>query len=925
MSGLIQSTYIVESADHLDFYTYAGEDGKYVHGSAPLGTETIHGVYRSPIGGNFIQYARTHLEKVSAAIVEEGVGLLKIKFSELAKDPEAAGVKIFGETGLGYVPDMSVSFDNSGSIHGFSGSLETEIGEVKVEALIRSEDVLPITVPTNAVECEHSNPYLDFFEDEQGGGHYHHCIQCHSVFDYGHHEYHEGDEHCHVCDYVETVEASLKEGVVLPETLSGLKVLESKTTGNFLSIEGVPGIFHGTSSTPLAGNYHVEYETWIKDGEDSYYVLAEGTQLDGQAGCLYPMHWVVSYTKYVGDERGTPVVIYEKTSMLEYHETQPKKVDGMGDACHVYSVEECQICHQEYGFPELKVNHDPKMKENQDGSYTVTCAKCNESAILEIVDFVPEDETGHKVAYNYVSGSREIYEFFEERNSLQDHDYVYKDGVGTCTVCGYETTRKQVVVDLSSYVGEEAKITLFLDKDRGQQAIAKASTSLVMQVDAVDPDTEQTRSGYALVSHPDVFVAVEPVETHVPETTCQYTVEWQIGIYRVQYDEQTEQFVLDGELLDTCEDPWDPAQIQNHAKTHGEFTRQGDSCVYDCRYVCDACGETAYEFEASFHKINIVNEGDGYRVSCENCHESALVGNYYWDTIDAYYHALRATGEITNASSEGFMSEVKEGLLCFHAYDAEGNCVCGDHREDKMTDYVWAHNLFSEDPIDVAGGVHITRDEAGNATAAELYGQGEQSGHNVGSNYEEWNYQAVDSNGNAIGLIHVEKDFVPYEDHLVMSEHSFSLSLDGIEGDVSNYALIDHDAQTPDYKTFGVLIAYELSGESEGVAGRINFQYEVKEGSKMLSGISYEGVGAAIPSLTKIDQLEGEQRIDIKAFQIVDTEGNGLNYCFISKEYQHLEGEDWMEHETHYFIADFDPDNPASDISLMALREVAFH
>ncbi len=576
MSGLNQSTYIVESTDHLDFYTWDGNKKNYVHGSAPLGTETIHGLYRSPLGGNFIQYVRTHLEKVSAAIKEEGVGLLKIKFTELAKDPEAAEVKIFGGAGLSYVPDMSVSFDNSGSIHGFNGSLKIEGREVEVEALVRSEDTLPITVPTNAVECVHSYPYANTFEDEQGGGHYHYCVQCNSVFDYGHHEYHEGDEHCHVCGFVETVEAPLKEGVVLPEALSGLKVIESKATGNFLRVESLTDMYSSTQNTPLDGNYHIEFETSIKDEEDSYRVLVVGTQTDGEAkGCLYPMHWVVSYAKDVEGEPGTPVVIYEKISMLEYHETEPKKIDGMGDACHVYEVKECQVCHQEYGYPERTIEHEIEKQANQDGSITLTCSRCHESAVVRIGKAEPLGEAGHSVGYDYVSGNREIYEFFTY--NIYPEEHVYKDGV--CTVCGYVTTRKQVVVDVSSYVGEEATITLFLDKDRQEQIIAEASTSVAVPMAARVGDSDEYRRGFGLESHQDFIVVVEPVRTPVPETTCDYYETWQIAVFPVEVDKENQEFVISGEASANYKDPWEPARIQDHENTQAKFTRQGDSCV----------------------------------------------------------------------------------------------------------------------------------------------------------------------------------------------------------------------------------------------------------------------------------------------------------------------------------------------------------
>ena len=923
---LSDATYIDEKTDKLDFYRYDSYNKATVHGSAPLHTEDFHEIYRSPLGGNFMGYARTHLEKIEAAIVEDAAsGVFTIKFSELAKDPDAAEVKVFGNSPLSYVPDLTVSFDASGSISGFAGSMEQAQTKVEVKATLAKTGG-SVTIPTNVIECDHSYPAVRTFETEDGvGGHCHYCIQCHSVFDYGPHEYHEGDEHCHVCDYVETVEAPFKQGVVLPEALSGVKIIESKATGNFLRVECPDDMFRSTEGTPLEGNYRVEFETQIKDGEDSYHVLAVGTQMDGQAGCLYPMHWVVSYTKNVGDEPGTPVVIYEKISMLEYHETQPKKIDGMGDACHVYTVGECKVCHQEYGFPQMELDHKVEKKANQDGTYTITCSKCHESAVVSAGKAEPIGEEGHGVSYEYVSGNREVYEFFRYHTYLEDHVYVYEDDVGTCTVCGYETTRKQVVVDLSSYVGEEATITLFLDKDRGQQVNATASTSFAVPMPVRDPDSGEYHQGFCLLSNLSFIVVAEPVSMPVLGTTCDYTETWQIAVYPIEEDKESQEYVIAGEALDTFEDPWDPAEVKHHQHTHETYTPTGEGCVYDGKFVCDACGEIVNEFTISLHEISVSKENEAYRLTCEHCHASVLVDSYLAENVTDTYHAYRINGEILEASSPEFEKEAMAGLFASHSFDEEGNCVCGVHREDKMTNYVWAHNLSAEDPIDVAGGVNITRDETGKATAATLYGQGEEDSHNAESNYEEWNYKAVDSDGKEIGLIQEIKHYVPFEDHVVMSEHLFSLSLTGIEGDVSYYALTDDDAQTPDYKTFGVLIAYELSGASEGVAGRINFQYEVEEGSKTLTGISYEGVGDAIPSLTKIDELEEGQRIDIKAFQIVDTDGNGLNYCFISEVHEHLDGEDWVKHETVYYIADFDPDNPASDISLMDLREVAHY
>ena len=921
LSGQSLSLYVAESADRLDFYSCSDKEN-YIHGSAPLGTEAIHGIYRSPLGGNFIQYARTHLEKVSQAIVEEGVGLLKIKFTELAKDPEAVAVSVFGNAPLSYVPDMTVSFNDNGSIDGLEGSLSLQNLEVKVKAVV-SEDSVDITLPTNVVECEHPNPYKSTFEDELGGGHYHYCIDCNSVLDYGPHEYHPGDEHCHVCDFIETVEAPLKEGVVLPPALSDLKIIESKAGGNFLSIEGVPDISRGTSSTPLEGDYQVEFESRFEDGGDYYRLLAVGTQTAGEAkGCLYPMHWVVSYAKDTKDEPGTPVVVYEKDCFVEYHEKKPKAIEDMGDACHVYTVGECEVCHHEYGYPELTLNHKVEKKDNQDGTYTLTCSVCHESAVVRIGKAEPFGEEGHGVAYAYVSGNREIYEFFVYHTYLEDH--VYEDGV--CTVCGYKTTRKQVVVDLSSYVGEAATITLSLDQDREQQVNAKASTSFTVPMAARDPDSDEYHRGFALYSNLNFIVVAEPVSMPVFDTTCDFTEFWRIAVYPVELDEESQGYVIAGEALDTYEDPWDPAEVKHHQHTHENYTPTGEGCVYDGKFVCDACGEIVDEFTISLHEISVSNENEAYRLTCEHCHESVLVDSYFVDQVTDTYHAYRADGEILEASSPEFEKEAMAGLFASHSFDEEGNCVCGQHREESMTNYVWAHNLAFEDPTDVAGGVHITRDQDGRATSAELYGQGTQTSHYAGGSFEEWNYKAVDSDGEEVGLIHEVKHYVPYEDHLVMSEHLFSLSLNGIGDDVSYYALTDYDAQTPDYKTLGILISFELSGEADDVAGRINFQYEVEEGSKMLTGISYEGVGAAIPSLTKIEPEEEEgQRIEFKAFQIVDSKGDGLDYCFICEVHQHLEGEDWVEHETLYYISSFDPSEPPSDISSMYLAEVAHY
>jgi len=914
--GLSDATYIDEKTDKTDFYVYDSYEKVTRHGSAPLHTEDIHEIYRSPLGGNFMGYARTHLEKIEAAIVEDAAsGVFTIKFSELAKDPDAAEVKVFGNSPLSYVPDLTVSFDASGSISGFAGSMEqAKTNKVEVKATLAKTGG-SVTIPTNVVECDHSYSSEREFETEDGvGGHCHYCSDCHSVFDYGRHEYHQGDEHCHVCNYVATKEAAFKEGTVLPAPMADLKILEAKGSGNFIQLDGLDGFSRGVYGNPAEKKLVVEFETQVRDETNAYRVYAKGTQKDQEyTGCMVPMDFVVSYTLLDGEEHDS-VVIYEKSCYWEYHETEPKKIDGMGDSCHVYSIDECSICGHEYGYPVLELKHAIDQQKNQDETITLTCANCHETAVARIGKIEDYGES-HSVRYEYVSGNRELYEFFVEKNSWGMHQY--QDGV--CVVCGHESSKRQVVVDLSSYMGDGVTMTLNVNKDHETAPTAVSDEGrTVVPMSARNPDNGERISGFVFQGEESNYIVqCEKVETLVKDKTCEYEVSWKIAVYPVTMDPEERVYVISGPARE-YPDPWDPSLKTIHSNTHGVFERQGGSCVYNVKDVCDACGETVHQGETTFHDIRVTQEGDNYRLTCEHCHEDALVEHYGCYRFDENHHFWVVDGDILEAS-DIFRKDLMGSAASFHFYNEEGDCLCGDHSNAHQTKFIWANHTNTGEVPDVVGGINFVRDKDGNPTSIELFGQGELLASDVAEPAADhmadlWRYEALDSKGEKVGVITVTESYVPYEDGFVKNKFAYELNLDEEHESLSSYWDYNPLQQSqPDYQLISNLIVYHFE-QVTTASGTVTYEYEGEGLERHPVAIGAEGLGDLIPELTNVFESGGWKR-DVTVWAIKDKDGNPLNYCFISENrYGPGEDEEWVLDAHVYYISEYEPDNIPSSI-----------